>query len=129
MQRQNVLDYLSEQGFVEPTVGERPAWHVAPIVSVWAVESVKRPGWVGWWAISGDCPTDYVTCGGDRDPRQALRDIGRRWLEGAEQWAKGERSLDWGLHNAEQEQELPPLLAARAKLLLDFAAKDSNWEE
>jgi len=129
MQRQKVLDYLTLQDLVRPNVSERPAWHVAPIVSVWAVESVKRPGWVGWWAISGDCPTDYVPCGGERNPRQALRDIGRRWLEGADHWTKGERSSDWGLHTAEQEQELAPLLAARAKLLLDFAANDSNWGE
>lgn len=48
MQRQKVLDYLTMQDLVQPTVSEWPAWHVAPIVSVWAVESVKRPGSVGW---------------------------------------------------------------------------------
>jgi type II secretory pathway component PulL len=129
MQRQKVLNYLAEQGFVHLNIGEWPAWHVAPIVSVWAVESVKQPGWVGWWAISGDCPTDYVTCGGERNPRQALRDLGRRWLEGAEQWAAGERASDWGLRTENLEQELAPMLASRAQLLLDWAANDRNWEE
>ena len=75
-QRRTVLAYLDRQGIADPNVGECPAWHLAPIIAVWAVESTNRPDWVGWWAISGDLPTDYTTCREERHPRQALRDIG-----------------------------------------------------
>jgi len=33
-QRQQVLSYLADEGFQSPTVGDWPAWHVAPIVSI-----------------------------------------------------------------------------------------------
>ncbi len=127
-QRRQVLSYLSDEGFQTPTVGDWPAWHVAPIISVWAVESVEQPGWVGWWVVSGDFPTDYIACGSDRHPRQALRDIGLRWQDAARSWAEGRPADGWGLRDPNQEGELAPLLAARAKMFLDIAADDSNWE-
>ena len=128
-QRQQVLAYLSEEGFRAPIVGEWPAWHVAPLISVWAVESTERPGWVGWWVVSGDFPTDYTPCEGERHPRQALRDIGLRWRDAGVKWADGKRAVDWSLRNPGQEKELAPLLAARAELFLDIAEDSSNWEE
>ncbi|MGN6818405.1 MAG: DUF4826 family protein [Sphingomonas sp.] len=128
-QRENVLGYLSNEGFREPTVGERPAWHVAPIISIWAIESMERPGWVGWWAVSGDFPTDYTPCREERHPRQALRDIGLRWRDGAAKWAEGKSDERWQLGDPSQEKELAPLLAARAELFLKIAADDAYWEE
>jgi hypothetical protein len=114
---------------MSPNVGEVPAWHVAPIVSVWAIESLERPGWVGWWAVAGDFPTDYTACQGERHPRQALRDIGTRWLAASDSWFKGEPAVGWELSSPEKESELAPLLAARAKLFLDFSADDGIWAE
>lgn len=57
-QRLQVIEYLSSQSLLHGEVGEWPAWDVYPYVSIWAVESIKRPGFVGWWAIAGDLPTD-----------------------------------------------------------------------
>lgn len=128
-QRRHVLDYLSEEGFHAPTVGEWPAWHVAPLISVWAVESAERPDWVGWWVVSGDFPTDYTLCEGERHPRQALRDIGSRWRDAAERWADGNAVAGWSLRDPDQEKELAPLLASRAELFLDIAKDGRNWEE
>jgi hypothetical protein len=128
-QREAICSYLVEQGVASPNVGDWPAWYVAPVVAVWAVESQRRPGWVGWWAISGDLPTDYTTCGEDRRPRQALYDIGRRWRDAAASWAIGKRNEAMSLSSREAEKELAPLLAARAELLLDFASDDCIWSE
>ena len=128
-QREDVRSYLVGQGLVSPIVGDWPAWHVAPIVAVWAVESQQQPGWVGWWAISGDLPTDYVTCGEERSPRQALYDIGRRWSDAAELWAIGKRCEAMSLGSEAKEKELAPLLATRAELLLDFASNDGIWND
>lgn len=128
-QRRKVLSYLGDEGFQSPTLGDWPAWHVAPVISVWAVESVEQPGWVGWWVVSGDFPTDYTACVGERHPRQALRDIGLRWQDAARSWREGTPAEGWSLRNADREGELAPLLAARAKLFFDIAADDGNWEE
>src|SRR6267143_18187 len=57
--RRRVRKYLAGESVRHGRIGSWPAWHVAPYVSVWAVESQARPGWVGWWVISGDVPTDY----------------------------------------------------------------------
>ncbi|QKJ67283.1 DUF4826 family protein [Deefgea piscis] len=49
--RDEVADYLNLEGIVHGTIGEKPAWHIAPYVSIWAIESLKTPNSVGWWAI------------------------------------------------------------------------------
>lgn len=56
-QRQVVADYLSSQNVTHGRIGEWPAWHVAPYVSMWAIESLSRPNDIGWWVICGDLPT------------------------------------------------------------------------
>ncbi|WP_409929075.1 DUF4826 family protein [Sphingomonas sp. BAUL-RG-20F-R05-02] len=82
-QRQQVLSYLADEGSQSPTVGDWPARHVTLIIWISAVNSVEQPGWFGWWVISGDFPTDYIACGSERRPRQALRDITLRRQEAA----------------------------------------------
>jgi hypothetical protein len=126
-QRETVVAYLVEQGLNAPTVGEWPAWHVAPVIAVWAVESESRPDWVGWWAVSGDVPTDYTTCGEERHPREALRDIGKRWSEAAAAWGRRERHEVMRLRSVEREEELAPMLKVRGKMLIAWAADDTIW--
>lgn len=128
-QRANVLAYLAAQQCPSTKVGEWPAWHVAPILSLWAVESVEHSGWVGWWAVSGDFPTDYTECRDERHPRQGLRDIGLRWQIAAEKWMNGEEGGDWQLGAGKNHAELAPLLMARAELFLEIARDDENWGE
>jgi hypothetical protein len=128
-ERTRVIEYLSREGLAHGAVGERPAWHIWPHVAIWAIESLQAPGWVGWWAVSGGCPTDYTSCRSERHPRQALRDIGRRWQSGASRWAEGKPADGWSLRSPDQEKDLAPLLAARARMFLGFAADDSIWED
>jgi hypothetical protein len=87
-ERDRVTAYQENEGLSHVGVGDWPAWHLSPYVAVWAIESVKNPGWVGWWAISGDLPTDYTTCGPERHPREGIRDIAARWKHAAECWAE-----------------------------------------
>lgn len=128
-QRENVRAFLAHQGLQSPAIGDWPAWHVAPIVSIWAIESQTRPGWVGWWAVSGDFPTDYTACGAERHPRQGLRDIGNRWRQASAEWLAGKRIVDWSLGSPEQERDLAPLLATRAQQFLDMAKDDTLWTD
>jgi hypothetical protein len=126
-QRSIVIDYLVQQGLEHGEVGEWPAWHIAPHVAIWAVESVVRPGWVGWWVISGDLPTDYMSCGSERHPRAGLRAIAERWRDAAPLMAEGKDISGWNFGSAANRTELAPLLAARADALLSFTADDTLW--
>ena len=67
--RAQVAAYLQREGVEHGQIGEWPAWHVAPYVSIWAIESKKRPDRVGWWVICGDLPTDYVSAAKIKHPR------------------------------------------------------------
>lgn len=128
-ERDRVIAYLKGEGLSHGEVGEWPAWHVAPYVAVWAIESVTKPGWVGWWAISGDLPCDYATCGPERHPREGMRDIAVRWKHAAETWARN-GSVDWlSIGMPEDRETLVPLLAARAEMLLSYASDDALWEQ
>jgi hypothetical protein len=124
-ERARVIDYLKQTKLVHGEVGEWPAWHVWPHVAVWAVESTSRPGWVGWWVISGDLPTDYTTCGPQRHPREGVKDIAQRWQTAA----SGSRAKDWNVGSPENEVALGPVMASRAALLLSWVADDSLWSD
>jgi hypothetical protein len=127
--RGDVVDYLDAEGVAHGRVGEGPAWHVAPYVSVWAIESKERPDSVGWWVICGDLPTDYVSADEITHPREAIRTFGTRWREQAQFMATGERPDDIYIGGPEDWPSLAPLLEARATLLLTFADDDSIWED
>ncbi len=71
-ERSRVECYLETQGIASPSVGPWPAFEVFPHFAIWAVESKRQAGKIGWWAFSGDCPTDFVTEDGKCHPRNAL---------------------------------------------------------
>ena len=101
-----------------------PPWHVAPYVSIWAIESKTRPDWIGWWAICGDLPTDYISAAHIKHPRQAMRAIAEEWLEQAKLMASNERHVDIRIGQPEEWASLAPLLETRASLLLQWANED-----
>ena len=109
-------------------VGDWPAWHVEPYSSVWAVESVRSPGCVGWWVICGDLPTDYVSGGGLNNPRTAVREIAARWLDYAPDLRAGRPNPNIAIGSG-TASGLADLLEARARLLLCWADDDSIWAE
>lgn len=125
--RDQVVSYLERECVTHGRVGEWPAWHVAPHVSLWAVESRTHPGSLGWWAISGDVPTDYVSAIGVRHPREALRAIAERWLEMAAYMAKGKQHPTMNLGAPDTWAELAPLLKARALLVRRWVQDESVW--
>jgi hypothetical protein len=126
-QRAQVAEYLAREGLVHGGVGDWPAWHVRPYVALWAVESVTNPGWVGWWAISGDLPTDYTSCGSERHPREGLSDIASRWKQAADSWRQNKPIEGWSIGAPDDWSTLAPLLEARSGLLLSFVADDALW--
>lgn len=126
-QRGAVAEYFKSERVEHGRIGERPAWPVPRVVSVWAIESKLRPGRVGWRAIAGDCPTDYVAVGADRSPREGVRAIAERWKQACESMARGEGPTGFSIGSAANRESLAPLLPARAAMLLEFAADDAVW--
>jgi len=126
--RERVAEYLERTGVAHGAIGEVPAWEVFPVVSLWAIESGKSPGLVGWWVIAGDCPTDYVSCTGDRTPRSAVEQICIRWKEAAEALGRGDQHPDFSVGNPRNALELAPLLAGRAEALRQYAIDDDVWD-
>jgi len=131
-QQARVADYLCSQEVKHGRIGEWPAWHIAPYVSIWAIESLVRPESIGWWVICGDLPTDYISAADvepQQHPRKAVRAIAERWRKQVEAWDDGRDYEGIRIAGPHSHQELAPLLATRAELLIEWADDDSFWEE
>ena len=127
--RAEVSEYLRREGVAHGQVGAEPAWFVAPYASVWAVESMGSPGSVGWWAISGDLPNDYVSAVKATNPREAVGAIASLWKEAAGYMERGEQHPTFVIGTGERMEELAPMLASRAELLLEWVNDPEVWEE
>ena len=125
--RDEVIEYLRGGGIVHGQVGSRPAWFVAPYVSVWAIEGYRSQSAIGWWAISGDMPNDYVSAEAAATPREAVEAIATLWRDAAKYMSRGERHPTIRIGTGEQDNELAPLLASRAELLLEWVNDPEVW--
>jgi hypothetical protein len=130
--RRQVAEYLDAQEVEHGRIGEWPAWHVAPYVSIWAIESLSRPARVGWWAISGDLPTDYISAANiepPQHPRRALRAFAEQWLIVVDAWHNGREFEGTLITGRTGNSELAPLLESRARIFLDWSDDDSLWDD
>lgn len=106
-------------------VSAAPVWAAAPMLALWAVRGAGAGARVGWWAVAGDVPTDYVAADGVPDARHALAAFAARWRDVADQMARGEarpaadRPADW--------RALSALLRRRADTLARWAGDPSVW--
>lgn len=125
--RSAVLNYLSKEKVPHGQIGEWPAWHIAPYVSMWAVESHAKPGALGWWVICGDLPTDFISGLSASDPRAAMRFISARWQEVSDYMLRGEKHPDINIGTADSWPKIGPLLRSRSSLLAKWAGEDSLW--
>jgi len=120
-QHDRVVDYLASQAAKHAGVSLEPRWFLHPYVAIWSVRSNERPDRIGWWAISGDLPTDYLTCANEQENADVLLSFSRRWKAAAEQMATGVQPSGYCIGPPGLEKELAPLLLTRAQLLEDFA--------
>jgi hypothetical protein len=123
--RPKVIDYLKRQGVIHRRVGEIPAWHLAPHISIWAIESQDFPGVVGWWVICGNLPTDYCSSHECRHPRLAMRRIAEHWQAELRKRKPGDEFIG----STGIPATFTDLLTPRTEMLLEFADADSLWPE
>jgi hypothetical protein len=133
-QRQVVADYLVGQCLQHSGVSLEPRWFLSPYLAVWAIRSRAYPDRVGWWAVSGDVPTDYVTCQDEQDPGDVLIAFSKVWKAAAKKMAVGEQLEDYiiGGRDPARAKELALLLLKRAEMLEELAARIKSgkfpWE-
>ena len=125
--RAEVVACLQREGLEHGRVGEFPAWHIAPYVSIWAIESLAAPDKVGWWVICGDLPTDYISSTNAKTPRQATSQIARAWLEAAALMTAGVKPAGITIGSVEERPRLGSLLKTRAELLLSWTEDEDVW--
>lgn len=128
-QRQTVRAYLEKELVKYREIGEWPAWHVHPVLAIWAVESAQAPGRVGWWAVSGDVPTDYVSFADADHPRKAMLHFIKQWDEVSSSMLEGKKHPHITIGSPDQWPVLGNLLERRAELMRKFANDHSMWEE
>ncbi|WAC72660.1 DUF4826 family protein [Roseateles sp. SL47] len=126
--RAEILAYLTAEGINHSSVGDEPAWWVAPYVSIWAVEHQGHPGQVSGWAICGDLPSDYVSAQTAKSPREAMKAIASLWADAAALMARGERHPTFIIGDGSNDAELAPMLASRAELLQEWADDPDIWD-
>lgn len=127
-QHEMVVQYLAGQGCEHGGVATWPAFHLDPYLALWAVQSVTTPGRIGWWAISGDMPTDYMSSSSGYHPREALRHFSREWLDVATHMREGREHPRTKIGHPGVWPTLAPLLESRAKLLQEYADDEEMWE-
>ena len=96
-------------------------------LAIWAIESFAAPGSVGWWAISGDAPTDYVSFHDADHPRDAMRHFSRQWAVVSSFMLRGEPHPERAIGTPDQWPELGDLLRRRSQLLQKWADDDAIW--
>ena len=126
-QRDTVLRYLQDEGVRHRGVASEPEWFIAPYVSIWTVESMNTPGAVGWWAISGDLPTDYLSGDDATNVRTALVAFASRWREVSGYMLRGERHPTVNIGPPDNRRELGDLLNRRAEIIEEWADDDEMW--
>ena len=128
-ERQRAMDYLRAERVDHLGVGEDPAFHVWPCLALWAVQSKSNPGWIGWWIVTGDVPSDYISSKDGRHPREALRAFAAHWSEVSAFMLKGEAYPTCRIGTPDQWPQLGHLLRTRAETLQRYADCDEFWEE
>lgn len=128
-QRKDVEAYLAVQGIEAPNVGEWPAFKAAPYFAIWVVESKKTQGKVGWWAFSGDCPTDYVSERGECHPRAALGTLLENWRNYIPQMRAGRTPPGIVIASESDLPRLADLLESRVRMLQKWHRDDGLWDE
>ena len=103
-----------------------PTFHVEPDLALWAVQSIKHDGRIGWWAISGDVPTDYMSSEEGESPQEALRHFSSEWADVADHMRRGVEHPTMNMGTPDEWPELARMLQARADVLARYADED-GW--
>lgn len=127
-ERKKVLGYLVAEGCKHAGVADWPTFYVTPHLALWAVQSTRHVGRTGWWVISGDVPTDYMSSSDGESPQDALRYFAAGWNEVAGYMRRGEPHPQMELGDPKDWPAISEELEQRALALLEYADDPEIWE-
>lgn len=126
-QREHVAWFIGQQPIQPGRIGEWPAFHIAPHVAIWAIESGVKENLLGWWVITGDLPTDYFSAMALHHPREVLRAAADRWEKLLHNIRRGLDDNEMTIAGLENNPELQEILRIRIGLLRKTAEPDDFW--
>jgi hypothetical protein len=131
--RDNVVHYLDSGNVAQyGEIGSEPAYSIPNIISIWAIESKSKPGFVGFWCFAGDIPTDVIqrNWNDDKDnPRKALFRLLEQWKLWLPHLSQGDNPPDINLRSsAEMRKHMSSLLSLRIDFLQEVQGNDEYWE-
>ena len=122
-QQEVAYQYMKRTGSNYGSIEHTPSFYLSPYVAVWAVESGKSPGEIGWWIITGDLPTDYISSSVISSAREAIIAFSKRWLNSVNMHKIGKVDPTITLSD-----ETADLLESRAQILAEWAYDESLWQ-
>ena len=122
-QQDVAYQYMKKTGTNFGSIEHAPSFYLSPYVAVWAVESGKSPNAIGWWVITGDLPTDYVSSSGIGGAREAMSEFAKRWQNSVNVYRSGKKDPSITLNS-----ETADLLEKRAHILMEWASDGSMWK-
>ena len=126
-QREHVEWFLDQQPITPGRIGEWPAFHIAPYMSLWAVESGVTPDQLGWWVITGDVPTDYFSAMELHHPREVLASAADRWQMLLDNIKAGKEDDSISLPGLAENPGLQEILRVRIELLRKTYNHEALW--
>jgi len=126
--RATAIDYLRSENVYYRKLDDKPAWHIAPITTIWAVESTNEPGYIGWWAFCGDHPSDYISSAQAQSPRDALKVLCEEWQGLCRSLRQGREHPTRAVGPRETWPQILEVLEPRAATLLAFTKDRSLWK-
>jgi len=125
----SIRDYLGREGVKHGPIEDRPRWFRAPYVGLWFVAPPSRAA-KGWWVITGDLPTDYMSAVDVEDAREAMRAFSARWERLGGEMMAGQEDPELQIGRPEdkaEQRKLGDLLLQRARILAEWAEDESLW--
>ena len=122
-----VEEYLQKEKITYDRIENTPSFYIEECVAIWKIFSKKYKGKIGWWVISGDLPTDYISSKNIKDARTALEKILSEWKSYVKSMKDGKNPNDVKIGNKNNKKELGELLEKRINILEEWLATDNLW--
>lgn len=127
-ERRKVVDYLAFENCRHAGVSDWPTFHAGMHLALWAVQSTKHAGRIGWWVISGDVPTDYMSSADGEQPQDALRHFAAQWAEMADCMKNGQPHPTVEMGDPKEWPKMGVMLAEWATILQEYADDEAIWD-
>src|SRR5262245_59115868 len=122
-QRALLADYFHAEG-IRPPGNLNVAFSLPPMLALWS--EPLPDGTRQIWAISGDCPTDFLIFDKVLDARAAMSRFAAHWMDVSSLMKRGQQHPTTRIgnpQNPKELQELGTMLESRARMLQSWSQR------